>query len=82
MQTVKQLVEDVKDDGWYIEYISNPPLEVQLAAVKNNWTAIGFIDNPALPVRRYVIRKSDLGYGMINNPTEFDLAYHQMLWEL
>lgn len=82
MQYVNQLVEDVKNDGWYIAHIDNPPLAVQLAAVQHTVCSVGLIDHPDVAVRRYVIRKSDLAYSMLKNPTELDLAFHQMTWEL
>lgn len=82
VQNIKQLIEDVKRDGWYIVHIENPPVEVQLAAVNNDYVTIAYISNPAAATRHAVIRKTKYGINFIKEPTAQDIALHNFLWEL
>lgn len=82
VQNVKQLIKDVEHSGWYIAHIENPPVEVQLAAVKNDYMSIAHIDNPAAATRHAVIRKSKYAITFIDEPSEQDVTLHKFLWEL
>ena len=44
-------LEKVQQDGYTIQYIKNPSMEVQLEAVRQNWRAIQNIKNPSEEVK-------------------------------
>ena len=44
-------LEKVQQDGYAIEFIENPSMEVQLAAVQQNGRAIQCIENPSEEVQ-------------------------------
>ena len=49
--SLKQQLSLITKFNWAIEYISNPHLEVQLIAVKQDRTNINFIENPSIEVQ-------------------------------
>ena len=60
----------VKDDGYAIEFITNPSEEVQLAAVNQNGYVIGDITNPSEAVQLAATNGDGDAIQFIDNPSE------------
>ena len=62
-------LEKVKLDGWAIQFIENPSVEVQLAAVRQNGCSIMHIDNPPLEVQLAAVQRNGRAIYYIKNPS-------------
>ena len=55
METEEKIIQKIKKDPFYIQYIENPTEETQLESVKQNGSDIVFIKNPTEKVIRTAI---------------------------
>jgi len=65
----------VQEDGYAIQYITNPSEKVQMAAVKQNGLAIKHITNPSEEVQMAAVKQNGLVIEYITNPSEKVLRY-------
>ena len=69
-ETEDQKLAAVKRNGWLIDYIDNPSLEVQLAAVQKSPRSIKYIKNPNESVQFVAVCTSASAIMEIENPTQ------------
>ena len=76
-QTEKNLLKILKIDGWAIQSIKSPTIEMQLEAVKQNGRAIYFIENPTVEVQLAAVKQNGYAIQLIEKPAPEVLTYLQ-----
>ena len=69
---VKDIVDnEVKENPSLIQYITNPPKELQVLAVSKDLSSIQYIKNPSEHLQKLVITKNPSSIQYITEPTEY-----------
>ena len=68
-QIEENLLKILKIDGWAIQFIEKPTLEMQLEAVKQNGYAIQYIKNPTPEMQLEAVKQNGRTIQYIKNPT-------------
>ena len=69
-ETYGSLLDAIKFDGSFIQFIDNPSKKIQLAAIKQNPLSIQFIDNPSEKIQLAAVKQNPLSIQFIDNPSE------------
>ncbi len=66
----QEQIKFVKRDGYNIQYIKNPSIEVQIAAIKQYSLSIRFIDDPCQEAQLMAIKRNVYNIRKIAKPSE------------